>query len=96
MDPNNLFYSNPGVGADLLVLKEGRLCKAPANMAELPNGVPPEFDNKKSMLYSVEEPSWPLLYQGKGKAPKLALGGILGGGLLAPKPKAAGGTDGSR
>jgi hypothetical protein len=57
-------------------------------MAELLNGAPPEFDNKKSMLYMVEEPSWPMLYMGKGKPAKLALGGILGGGLLAPKPNA--------
>jgi hypothetical protein len=76
------------------VVKEGRLCKAPPNVAEMPNGVPPEFDNKKSMLYAVEAPSWPMLYQGKGKPAKLALGGILGGGLLAPKPKAEGGATG--
>lgn len=57
-------------------------------MAEAPNGVPPEFDNKKRMMYATEQPSWPLLYQGEGVAPKFTLGGILGGGLLAaPKPK---------
>jgi hypothetical protein len=87
-----LFYVSPGVGADQLVAKEGRLCiqkdsvKAPQTGPE----VPPDSDNQNTMGYAANEaPEFPLLYAGKGR-PFVSLDKFFG-----VRAKPAGGANGT-
>lgn len=82
-DPDFVFYVTPGVGSDLMsgVKEEGghvRLCKRAATTID---GSAPDGDNLNRGDHEKAVVSWPLLYQGKGVAPK-ANGAVRG----APKP----------
>jgi hypothetical protein len=70
-DPNHLFYVAPGVGADLLVATDGRLCKVggPYKAAIDPTNSVPDSDNQNVGPHEKGVATWPLLYQGKGVAP---------------------------
>jgi hypothetical protein len=84
-DPDMLFYVTPGINADHMIAKDGRLCKADGSTIKTAMNAAPYGDNENIWLGEINPPSFPQLYQGKGKAAKvlplstlLSLGGLLG------------------
>lgn len=67
-DPNHLFYVSPGVGADLLVATNGRLCKVGGDFRAPidPTNSVPRSDNENVGPYDIVGTTFPMLYQGKG------------------------------
>ncbi|KAF2400246.1 FAD-binding domain-containing protein [Trichodelitschia bisporula] len=72
-DPNFVFYANPGIDADLMVAREGRLCRVGGEIkAQVTrDGSPPDSDNTNAGGHEGEVTSWPLLWQGPGLPPKV-------------------------
>jgi hypothetical protein len=68
-DPDMLFWCSPCVGADKMVVKDGRLCKTDSAVVNESVAVPPDADNQNTTPYAPEAPSYPLLYAGKGVPP---------------------------
>lgn len=94
-DPNHLFYVAPGVGADLLVAKDGRLCKVGGNIkaVEDPTGAVPDSDNRNVGPHDPGMATWPMLYVGKGLPPKVNSGARMGGmPKMSGPPASANGT----
>ncbi|KAF2433259.1 FAD-binding domain-containing protein [Tothia fuscella] len=91
-DPDHLFYTAPGVGADLLVAKDGRLCKVGGNIkaAVDPTNSVPDSDNQNIGPHDPATVSWPMLYQGEGLPPKANPKARVGG-----PPKQGGGASGN-
>jgi hypothetical protein len=81
-DPSFVFYVTPGIGSDLMagIKEEGghvRLCKKAGATSD---GSAPDGDNLNRGDHEKAVVSWPLLYQGKGVAPK-----VNGAARNAPK-----------
>ena len=103
-----LFYVTPGVGADKMLVKEGRLCKVNSSIkaAKIDQtiAVPPDSDNTNTILYTTQPPRFPKLYVGKGIPPvsplSLLMGALDGGNKTtlkgAPTPSAATAPTGGR
>jgi hypothetical protein len=78
-DPNFVFYVTPGINADLMVPKDGRLCKLVGPPAKIEKDMAPLGDNLNIGDHEKPRSSFPMLYQGKGLPPKAgALGKFSG------------------
>jgi hypothetical protein len=72
-----LFYVTPGINADHMVAKDGRLCKVQGAPAKMERDVAPLGDNRNDVVYKGDKVTFPLLFSAKGKAP--TVGPLLGG-----------------
>ena len=61
------FYANPGVNADHVVARDGRICKLDGEALRYASDIPPPSDNPNTWVGYVEPPSFPLLYRGKNQ-----------------------------
>jgi hypothetical protein len=88
-----VFYVTPGVNADKIVAKDGRLCKVSGAPVRLAGDIPPVSDNQNEGPHDKARSSWPVLYQGKGLPPKMAgmpkLSGVTGSSAPAKGAKVA-------
>ncbi|KAF2667920.1 FAD-binding domain-containing protein [Microthyrium microscopicum] len=73
-DPDFVFYVTPGINADLMEVKEGRLCRVKGAPAKLAQDMAPKSDNANEGEHEKARTSWPLLYMGKGVPPKMVAG----------------------
>jgi hypothetical protein len=69
-----VFYVTPGINADFLVARNGRLCKAQPAQSD---SIAPLGDNRNGLIYKVDRASFPILFRGKGNPP--ASGPTFGG-----------------
>jgi hypothetical protein len=65
-----LFYVTPGINADTMTVRDGRLCKADGQKVRSTSGEAPAGDNENVSLGYAEPPSFPLIYQGKNSTPR--------------------------
>jgi hypothetical protein len=72
-----VFYVTPGINADHMVAKNGRLCKLEGEPVKTERNIAPLGDNRNDIVYRGDRVTFPILYKGKGKA--LATGSFLGG-----------------
>ncbi|KAF2422409.1 FAD-binding domain-containing protein [Tothia fuscella] len=82
-DPNMVFYVTPGINADLMVAKDGRLCNVQGPPVKMLRNAAPLGDNRNELVYPGDPVSFPVLFSAKGKVP--AVGPLSG----SPKPKDA-------
>jgi hypothetical protein len=83
-----LFYVTPGINADNMVAKDGRLCEADGKPVRTATDAAPYGDNENIWLGEINPPSFPRLYQGKGKVAKvLPLSTLLSPGGLVGESK---------
>jgi hypothetical protein len=68
-DPNMVFYVTPGINADLMYVKDGRMCLVQGKPTELPSDIPPIGDNENIAVRARDAVSFPYLYAGPGKPP---------------------------
>src|ERR1700712_427523 len=68
-DPNMLFYVTPGINADHMVSKDGRLCKNTGPPIRTPSNMAPVGDNRNDGEHDKAVVTFPLLYVGKGLPP---------------------------
>lgn len=59
------FYANPGINADHMKARDGRLCRLEGAPANAPLNIPPASDNPNTWGGYVDPPSFPKLYGGK-------------------------------
>ena len=64
-----VFYVTPGINADNMVAKQGRLCKVHGAPMSIERNIAPLGDNRNDIVYKGDKVTFPLLYQGKGKSP---------------------------
>ena len=69
-----VFYVTPGINADTLVAKDGRLCKAESAQSD---NIAPLGDNRNGLVYKGDRVTFPILFRGKGNPP--ASGPMFGG-----------------
>src|ERR1700744_2386590 len=62
-DPNMLFWATPGVGADLMSVRDDRVCRISKSGEHTNAPVAPDADNQNTALYVKERPSYPKLYR---------------------------------
>jgi hypothetical protein len=79
-----MFYATPGINADTVAVKDGRMCKADGPKIRTALDAAPVGDNVNVWLGAKDDPAFPLLYQGKGVAPKPVPAEFLGG-LFVPQ-----------
>jgi hypothetical protein len=61
-----VFYVTPGINADYLASRNGRLCKAqPAQL----DSIAPLGDNRNGLIYKGDRATFPILFRGKGNPP---------------------------
>jgi hypothetical protein len=63
-----LFYATPGINADTMIAKDGRICKAGGQSVQTASGAAPYGDNENTWPGYKDPTSFPRVYQGKGKA----------------------------
>jgi hypothetical protein len=61
-----VFYVTPGVNADHMVAKDGRLCKVQGAPVKMERDMAPIGDNRNDVVYAGEKITFPLLRTGKG------------------------------
>jgi hypothetical protein len=66
-DPNNIFYVTPGINADKMMAKDGRLCKVVGPPIKWANDMAPPNDNSNKFIPPWEITTFPYLYAGEGK-----------------------------
>lgn len=79
-----MFYATPGINADTVMVKDGRMCKSSGPIIRTATDSAPVGDNLNVWLGEKDDPAFPSLYQGKGVAPKAVPGEFLGG-LFVPQ-----------
>jgi hypothetical protein len=79
-----VFYVTPGIDADEMVAKDGRLCKVQGPPVKMEKDMAPLGDNRNDIVYKGDKVTFPLLFAGKGKPPTLSVLGLIGA-----KPKDA-------
>ena len=83
-----MFYVTPGINADQMVAKDGRLCKLKGPAIKQAGDIAPRGDNLNEGEHEKARPVFPLLYQGKGNPPKTGFNpASLGGAANAPTSK---------
>jgi hypothetical protein len=75
-----LFYVTPGINADHLLAKDGRLCKVQGAPVKMERDMAPLGDNHNDIVYKGEKITFPMLRNGQGRSPTVP---FLGG----EKPK---------
>ena len=77
-----VFYVTPGINADHMVAKGGRLCKLQGPAEKLERDIAPLGDNRNDVVYAGDKVTFPLLFNGKGKPllswPVFGFGGAKG------------------
>ena len=64
-----VFYVTPGINADHMVAKDGRLCKVHGPPVKMERDMAPLGDNRNNIVYKGDKVTFPILYNGKGKPP---------------------------
>jgi hypothetical protein len=86
-----VFYVTPGINADNMVARNGRLCKVQGPISKLERDIPPLGDNRNPIIYRGERISFPVLYNGKGNPstpfPLAFNGGANIGQAKSPAPQ---------
>ena len=68
-DPEMVFYVTPGINADHMIARDGRLCKVQGPAAKLERDMAPLGDNRNDIVYRGDKVTFPLLFNGKDKPP---------------------------
>jgi hypothetical protein len=87
-DPEMVFYVTPGINADHMVAKEGRLCKVQGAAPKMERDMAPLGDNRNDVIYQGDKSSFPILFKGKGVPPSVSPlpGGARPAEGTTPKP----------
>jgi hypothetical protein len=64
-----VFYVTPGINADHMVAKNGRLCRAGSEIPKLERDTAPLGDNRNRLVYGGDRVTFPVLFKGKGNPP---------------------------
>jgi hypothetical protein len=73
-DPNMVFYVTPGINADLMTVKNGRMCFVQGTPAKLANDMAPVGDNENIAVRPRDPVSFVYIYNGPGKPAVVGLG----------------------
>jgi hypothetical protein len=68
-DPNHIFYVTPGINADKMIVKQGRLCTLDGPYPKIQDDMAPPSDNLNVARKIKDRIIFPLLYIGSGKDP---------------------------
>jgi hypothetical protein len=66
-DPEHIFYVTPGINADNMMAKDGRLCKVVGPAMKWANDMAPPNDNSNKYIPPFEATTFPWLYAGDDK-----------------------------
>jgi hypothetical protein len=64
-----VFYVTPGINADLMYVKDGRMCMVQGEPTKRPGDSAPVGDNQNIASRARDAVSFPYLYAGPGKSP---------------------------
>jgi hypothetical protein len=68
-----VFYVTPGINADFMYVKDGRMCMVQGNSSKLPGDMVPIGDSQNIATRARDPVSFPYLYVGPGKSPVLGI-----------------------
>jgi hypothetical protein len=60
-----VFYVTPGINADHMIAKDGRLCKVQGAPVKMERDMAPLGDNRNDVVYKGDKITFPILKSGK-------------------------------